>query len=164
MAVTPAGILSVPLDAAAELVAQSAAFQAWVGASSQADARRRIYLVARSSKGIEKYERPYALVMLPENHRWVTGMGAFAIGSQITILFEADTNPLYRGSDSHQDAAIDFINAIGQIVQEMTEVNQGSGPLQFDQIAMDGPIQRSNGKDGDEDYFNVLFRVTAGFR
>jgi hypothetical protein len=166
MAVTPTGIISEPINLAKELVAQSATFQSWVNPTTPTlfEAQQHVYAVARSSGGIARYDRPFCLIGLPEGHRWTPGMGEYATGSSFMLIFEADTPAAYRSDDLHQDAAYDFTNKLGGVIEDMINVATSVvDTLFFNTFELAGPIQRSNMADEDEDYFQAMVRIIVGF-
>lgn len=157
MPITPTGNMSLAVDAARDLVASSSTFQAWVSAANEAAAKARVYTVGRDGDGLAAFERPFALVSIPESYGHTVRHGGHAAGSLLLIL-EAEVD---SDADSHEDAAYDFGNTVGAIVKEMIEESQAPGRLFVRSIDQTIPPSRS-GKAEAVDYYQAAYLILYG--
>ena len=159
MIVTPAGILSDPLYLMANLLAQSANFQAWTGAANAAAALALVHIIEPDDGAVA---HPLAVVNW-KNIRWnaIASGTAFQFASSglIEVLLESPVDP--SQIDLSADPAYAFTNAVGGIVADLLALAGQSGQLYMTGLSIDEPPSRvPEGYLGDVgDYFQI--RLTA---
>jgi hypothetical protein len=157
MAVTPDGMISLPIYYGRLLVADSATFRTWVGASTQAEALARLYFNKETSP-----VRPFgdmgwdgdwtreAIAGGERNYFEQTAGG-------LLLMFEED---IAAGLDE-ADAYFTFTNTVGAIIKEMEERAGTAGYLDMVSIAVhSGPARPSEDeKQTLGDYYQVLYKI-----
>ena len=124
MTVSPDGPLSLPLQAARELLAASTEFRTWTGTATEAAALDRVWVLQtpdfdpRSTDRETVSPSPLAIVDYSSfvREREVLKAARFgepATGCEISIYFRA----LSTGDDN--DAAWNFLNSIGAIMEDL---------------------------------------------
>lgn len=152
---TPTGIISLPIDALADLVSASSTFQTWVSAANQAAAKLRVYQGAVEGS---EYTRPFALVSTPEGLQFGGRHGGFASGS-LNLIFEDDVDS--ADADDPTAALNSFANTVGAVLAEIDSASRGSGSLYVRGIeSIAGPARSS--RDSVEDMYQAWFRVDYG--
>lgn len=133
LTVTPAGSMSLPIYGAAQLLAASETFQAAVGASNDSAAMGSIFL-GEIHGDFETLNdlRPFAVLVHDSHGAVQIGDGAqIHMGSTggIMLVLTANADPtLTDPSDNY----LDFINFIGQVLDEMQELfGSDDGTTQF---------------------------------
>lgn len=117
MSVTPTGILSKPLNALREAVALSTAFQTWVDAGDDDDARDRVYIMAAP----EDFPAcPFAVVDFGEFKRERMTINPARPFQQMDpseslLYFRAEVDP----ADDANDAAYNFCNNVGAVLADL---------------------------------------------
>lgn len=125
MPTNPTGYLSTPLAAMRDLVASSAAFQAWAGVADKAEALERVHLLVVP----EGSPRPLALIDFGDFARErvaLTNRIAWQqrSGSNLVVWFQADV----AADAVEPDATLAFCNQVGAVWLDM-ETSAG----QYDQ-------------------------------
>jgi hypothetical protein len=120
MAISPTGPLAAPLAALRQMIAASAAFQAWVGVTGQPDALarslERVHLLTNPSDA----DRPFAIIdfvdLARERDRVINGR-TFQLrsGSGLVVWFRADAG---AGLDE-PDASVDYCNRLGAVWEDL---------------------------------------------
>lgn len=115
MPLQPTGILSRPLVAMRDLVAASASFQAWVGASDANAAAQRVHLLVAPAHAV----RPFALIDFGDVARErvsVTNRKPWQdrSGSNLLLWIQAEA-----GGAEEPDATIAFCNAVGALLSDL---------------------------------------------
>jgi hypothetical protein len=159
MPVTPTGILSEPLATLRALLAACPAFQAWVGAASEAEALDRIHLLVAPAEG------PYPLALIDfgdvaRERQAITNAAKWKMraGSDLLLWLRSEA------SGDEPDATFTFTNAVGAILEEM-EARAGDyskGYPGLTAIEMPVPPQRTEEEDrpSEGDVFEVCFSCT----
>jgi hypothetical protein len=117
MSVTPAGILSRPLNALRQAVALSTAFQTWVDAADDDEALDRVYVLAAPD---DFPDCPFAVVDFGEFKRermTVNPSRPFQQmdPSESLLYFRAEVDP----ADDVNDAAYNFCNNVGAVISDL---------------------------------------------
>ena len=161
----PTGSLSVPLGLLAATLAASAAFRAWVGATTGTEqenlaaAQARIYEYES-----ESWTRPYGLVS--HDDLWHAGKIAdgshnlFSHDGELFLGFEADAEE----TGDAELSARRFSNTVGTILDEMKALAGTPGYLNIVDIQIKtGPQRcrpdRRDEADAAEDYWQAEFRI-----
>lgn len=156
MAVTPAGMVSLPLHYLRLSIADSAAFRTWVGASTQAEALARIYINRETTP-----TRPFAVVAWDRNwsREAISGGGRnyFEQRGDLMLMFEDD---IADGLDE-ADAYFTFTNTVGAIIEDIEELAGQAGYLNVVSIAVEnGPARPTEDeKQETSDYYQALYRI-----
>ena len=161
MPVTASGPYSLVIEALASLITASTTFQSWVTASrSGLTADDHVYRIAVTGQVPEGLIRPHAMIIVPKGA--MMRRGGY-LQASIELLFERDVPGQH--AESHQDAAVDFLNGLGAIAQEIVIWAEAGGAL----FIPDGGFetlfepQRSYRAE-QEDYFQAGFKVACGTR
>jgi len=176
VAVTPTGIISLPLHYLRLTVAGSSSFQTWVGAEDAAGALAYVFgeeVEWGSDTAAADKLGPFAYVAWAEN--WAReryGVGdhnLFAQRGDLTLAFRAPIAAAYQnaqdGSDyTGLDAATAFGNTVGAIIAEMEVLAGTAGYLDIATIAMDGTPERATNDEADSvgHYYQVSFTISWG--
>ena len=155
------GILSRPLNALRQMVAESTAFQQWVRVESAAAALPRVHLFT-APKGAEL---PFALIdfgsFARERDR-LTNKRAFQMrpGSDLLLYFRAAA----QIETEDQEASIDYCNKLGAIWLDM-ELNAGryeDETFAATEIEIINPPQRITSEDRKRagDFFESTLSLT----
>jgi hypothetical protein len=166
----PDGILSLPLEAAREIIAASTEFQTWTGTASEAAAKERVWPVETPPTGedqdIEEVApSPLAIVdygAFVRERYTVTNSNLFqhsTAGSDVAIYFRA------KASGDLPDAVWNFTNAVGAIIEDMeawASELQGES-LAINRVELTQPPMRVEytRRERDGDYWECV--VTIGF-
>jgi len=122
-----AGFMSIASEAAANLIANSATFQASVGAEDAATALLSVYIGAYEPDDPEDpdagWTRPFALVRNPGSG----GIKDNIDSGEFKITFEKEIPAAYRDNDNQQNAQLEFEAWAGQIIAECMELSQSAG-------------------------------------
>ena len=162
MAVTPTGFLSTPVDTLRTMLANSAAFQTWVGAADATAAKARIYPFTIDEGS---YTRPYAIVTFGDGGFSLNNVGTGAADSfqdrgQLRIFFEANVSAGNQGN--HADSVYEFTNQIGAVLSDIAALAV-SGYLVISSFRVSVPSRSdAEEKDAGADYFNVVVEVEYG--
>ena len=168
MAVAPTGSLSKPLYNLQTLIASSATFQTWVGATGDAEAklaaaRARIYLAAKPGGSAV---RPFAVVGQGDEREWPGLAGGarnhFGDSGSLLVSFEADVAE--EDQDDDADAEMAFLNPVGGVIDDILQLSASGGYLAVTGITLsDGP-GRSDPRERDSlgDAYWILFQVRWG--
>ena len=160
----PTGSLSVPLGLLADTLAASAAFRAWVGATTGTEEENLAAALARIYEyESESWTRPYALVS--HDDLWAAEKIAdgtrnlFSHNGELFLGFEADAT----GTDAESSARA-FSNTVGTILDEMKALAGTPGYLNIvDIMKKTGPQRcrpdRRDEADAAEDYWLIELRV-----
>lgn len=157
----PTGILSRPLQALRQMVADSSAFQEWVGVESSQAALPRVHLFTTPIRA----EMPFALIdfgtFARERDR-VTNRRGFQMrqGSDLLLYFRASAPT----ETEDQDSAIEFCNKLGAIWLEL-EIDAGryeDETYAATEVELLNPPQRIPVEDRKRagDYFEATISVT----
>ena len=168
MAVSPTGPISKPVYNLQTLLANSAAFQTWVGATGTAEekvtaARARIYIAAKPGADVL---RPHALI-------WVGDEWDSAVSSGGAVQHFLDRGTLYMDfiddvdeddKDDHGDALLAFTNNVGAVIGEIEALAGSNGYLVVNRISKRmGPVRASVvEEDSLGDYYFFSFDVGWG--
>jgi len=138
---------SVALDNVRNLIAASATWQAWCGASTAAIAATKIHLHAIDTTDIQM-ARPFVIVMQGDTREWnFTGTQAWGeVGSAI-VHIEANMPDELR--EIHGAAASWFYERVGAIVDEMLALSGTTGYINATQISQLVAPQRSAAEDAE---------------
>lgn len=129
-------------------LANSAAFQAWVEAADASEALASIHYVNEKTGS-----RPLAIISNPQ--LFAVAAGGFQRYT-VMISFEAVPTKVY----SEEDAVIEFINTVGDIVQEMQQYDDANAQLIAEFEAQDQP-QRTREEQG-QDFMYQTWRIRTG--
>ena len=175
MAVTPSGMLSLPIKSMEDLIANTSAFQAWVGAGDVATARGSIYKMAlpKPSDGdtytTSEIAALWPFVIIAPNP---TG-GAFSADK----VADADPVLLDRGSilvhwenavatedDDEPDPLYQFLNDVGGILNDMLNLSGTSTYLNVRSYnTLDGPNRATeDAHAGLGDYYYMVMQFDWG--
>lgn len=173
MAVTPSGLLSLPLDALADLLAGTDAFQAWTGAATAAAAKERIHPHAVCA---DPNDASYALLWPYAVINWAPGLtiswGGYARGP-LSLIFESAVSTEYqRDGDQSRDyksAAYEHLNQVGAVLQEAYENSEASGSLILDskqgfRLLRVGRPTEAQLANGELDFYQSIWEVNWGIR
>lgn len=149
MAVVATGTFAGPVAALADMVAATEAFQLWTGMPDAGAARTRVKLIDYPGSAIV---RPFAIVGFAE---WRSRRGGFAAGV-LRLGFEAAVSDPELADE---DAAIEFMNPVGAVIQELHERAEDAG-LVLPETALEWGPARS--KNEAEDYLEIRFRCQYG--
>lgn len=156
MAVTPTGILSLPIDYLRDLIAAVTAFQTWTGTANAAAAKARIHVNALNKADIV---RPFGIVGTGPGTVFIPpSMGAYGQHNLHLILESA---AITTGL-SHEDAVYTFLNSVGPIIEGAAELAGTPGYLVVQQIEFAKFVERSAPPET-VDYFQAhwIFRTGA---
>ena len=169
MSVTPSGMLSLPLENLRTLVAASAAFQAWVGATGEteaeliASAKEHIYLVGLDGDNVVN-ARPFAVVDHGES--WTLTRLAephtYRATGSLLLCFEDNVDAAHAGSIP--DAQLAFTNMVGDVVEDMFEKAGTDTYLAVSQITLvRGPSRSAETQQKTEgDFMQIVLQVDWG--
>ncbi len=153
-----------------QLLAHCLVWQSWCRSSGDAAAAAEsVYLCGppgpeESAYGSEELRvlRPMAVVL------WMPGFRAERIGAvqyratgNLGLRLEADVPA--ELADSERDSEIDFLNHLGNLIAEMTGIDQGLGylvPLAIGVQSVKRSSRKSAGSEGD--YFEAVLSVEWG--
>jgi hypothetical protein len=173
----PTGIFSLPLHYLMETLVNCAAFRAWVGAETVEAARAFIYPV---STPVPIPDPPFAWCNWADDFsldRIESGTSSsFNQSGDLLLMFRGRVEKDPDGKDyPDYEVSIRFLNPIGAIVKELTELSGAPGYLNIKTIKMEVPPQRPSEREiltakkaGAEtetligDYFQVIFRIDWG--
>jgi hypothetical protein len=116
--ITPIGILSRPLNALRQMVANSASFQAWAGVASAAAALDRVHLFTSPIRAV----MPFVLIdfgSFARERSTLTNRRGFQMRPGSDLLLYCRAEPM-AGQDD-QDAAIDYMNKLGAVWIELEQ-------------------------------------------
>jgi len=168
MALAATGPLGLPLYNLQTILANSASFQTWIGATGTAPekvvaARARIYMGAVPGASLT---RPCAVINLGDD--WVaeaTSGGArnhFNTTGSSFLAFEGEVSEAYE--DDCGEALLEFVNAAGAAISDI-ETLAGSGAyLVVNRISKHGGPMRVDIREKDSlgDYFAIEFEIAWG--
>ncbi len=153
MAVLPTGILSIPVERLAELVASSTTFQAKTGTVSEATALPFVFRPVKD----EPHSGAFAVVQ--EMAFGVkSNFGAFASGVLILQFWDEVTEV------AQQDAWYDFGNFVGAVIKDVINESRKGGRLLIREgIDQVGSIRAKRTEESDYFFkeFNVPYGITA---
>lgn len=127
MSVSLTGLLNQPIANIKTMVAESAAFQAWVGADDAAEAAAYLFHYTATKSEIEALDPPsFALVdYAPGGAQWeqiAGGAGASYAGAwNMLLLFEGQPDP--EEITSRQDALAWIGNLAGDVMEDLQEAS-----------------------------------------
>ena len=156
---TATGNLSLPLSKLAAQLAGLTSFQSFTFAADSTEALSRIHIVAAAGDGQFSAPRPFALITWAD---FSSRVGPYS-GGRLLLRFEADVSDAYQGVQWTKDAAYEFLNPVGAILEDLVEVEPGGELL----IPRNGgltwarPPQRSYDCE-DGDYWVADFYVNFG--
>lgn len=161
MAVTPTGILGVPVTSLRTTLSELASFQTFTSTSNSTDALAKAYAVlkpATALSGETAWGRPFALVSQPQDvllYRGGYGQG------RLWLYFERDVPAQYQ--DTAADAHFDFSNKVSDVMQDLASAMDGDGCLiiQPGGITTAIEIQRSETTEKG-DYFCCAWWLAIG--
>ena len=147
---SPTGSMGLAQQHLANMIADSAAFRAWVGAADQAEAFGSIYQDALPPGGTDLADlqalRPFALVwtdpQLGFNKQFAAGGAArwHTASGVIGVYFEAEIDA--ADASDPAEAGVKFKNVIDAIQSEMDAINGQAGYLGYDEIRkVEGPTR-----------------------
>ncbi len=140
--ITPTGIISTPLERLRLLIAATAAFQAWAGASDAGSAGRRGTLVdppapldadpwtvdqlraLRPFYWIDEWEAPSG----PGGDGWIAdrvSLDGWSHGGKLIVWFEDN---VAQGL-SAGEAKVDFLNRVGAVLAELEALGDGNSAM-----------------------------------
>lgn len=156
--VSATGCLSTPLVRLQDLIAESAAWQAWTDKATTALARERVHLTR--AKDPENVERPFALIEWDEQS---FGQSAWSRGA-LMLVFEANVPEQYKADNS--DPAIDFYNHVGAVLDQVSASAEDPTVERLftdrdEAFVMQGPAQMSDPQE-DPVYMQIRYRVNFG--
>lgn len=138
MAVSPSGILSLPLDYLRTTIANSSTFRTWTSSASVAAAKARVYLVESAAPTY-----PFALV------GWKDGMqldseegGArnfFRQDGSLELLFRSQVSDAFDSDDVYS-----HLNNVGAILQEMAALAGQAGYLDIRRMTAEASLQEAS--------------------
>ncbi|MCA9295951.1 MAG: hypothetical protein KC983_05525 [Phycisphaerales bacterium] len=156
----PENVISRPLGQLQNIIAASAAFQAFVAAADANEAKLKVHLLHEPAA-----QAPYALVGFASN--WTFGRAtqqsqsasSFASSGTTMLKFVADT-VLTTESDLANEM-LGFSNTIGLIIEEMVSVSGTNGLAWIAGIYMTRPPQvAAIGKEGSKNRrMDVIFGI-----
>lgn len=149
MPVTPSGIISLPLQYLAELLAASAVFQVWTGAANETEALDSIHYVGRADPAA--LARPYAIASFAADsgtmNRQAGGVGSsFGISGGVGLILFNDVNAAL----SIEDQVLAFANKVGAILAEMAAAAGTGGRFDFTSATWAGPFLTNEDEAADE--------------
>jgi len=165
MAVTPTGPLSLPIYNLQTLLANCSAWQMWLGVSTVAAARARTYMAYVSASSLT---RPFAVIT--QGDSWSYNMIAggarnhFQEGGSLVLMFEAGVSVAYQAEAAVDDAALEFLNNVGGVIDDMSELAGSGGYLSIQRIMQRDPPERNfPNRSGEGDHFHWMsFNVEWG--
>lgn len=182
MPVAASGPVSLPLENLKVLLANCAAFRAWVGAADVTAARARIWLVdvpppaaaGRSYTAAElSAKRPLAIIDefefedgRPGGDAWGSqrvALGGFVESGRLLLRFEADV-PTADVNDP-ASAKLSIMNQVGAVVSDMRNLGTGDNEyLSIHRITRHHPYARSDQAEAptQKDHFSVSYRIDWG--
>lgn len=177
MPVTASSILAEPAETLRTMLADCAALRTWFGAADAAEAKLRIHVggvpepVADEGFTQAQLEsaRPLALIHI-EPRGGGAAFKAYAGGSRnffrasgvLSLIFEADIDSANVGNP--QDAYLEFINAVGAVIDDLQTLAGSSTYLDIRAIDIaEGPWRVPEDENaGGGDYFFVALSVAWG--
>lgn len=161
MPVTPSASLSLSIDAARALIAATPTFQALVGADDATEALEFIY-VGGIPKGTAA---PVAMVDVGDDFNFAISAGGaanyFRDGGGIAFYLEADIAEANR--DGYTDAAYDFYNTVGGIVNDFDALAGTAGMLAVRNVSTKaGPFRSDPHTEPNEHYYAVWLELLWG--
>lgn len=157
MTVTPDGLLSEPVSSFVTLLSQSAAFQTETGAANAAAA------LAFITVGIESDDGSAPLVVVDSgdqiNITQIAQPSYFQWANSVFLLFRFAVTEAIS-----QDAYYDFMNVVGNILEDIVEASGAGGVCNITSIEKVGGPMR---EDEDEaaaglKYYEISFNVRFG--
>lgn len=166
------GFLALPLDGMRDMLAASAAFQAWTGAADAEAAAAFVHLVAPDAGGeYPDSEAPHTapqrhvILNLGKTRRTLAGVGVAGLFHQridVEAYFEGQTDPSDR--DKSEIPALSFLTSLGAILADLEAASQTGGNLQILTYDLSPPDRIDNSLTGDPgDYFCLSAVFTVGF-
>ena len=161
---TASGIMSGPLDALADLIAGTSAFQTWTGKATAAAAKTRIYPHAQEGDDVQ---RPCAIIEFQQS---VTGRGGYEYG-EFKVQFQNAVSAKYLPdgdqATDYWSACLEHTNNVGAVKKEACEDSEASGALHLDHREMFrlswGPYRcRDSRREDGVDYYASIFTVRFG--
>jgi len=157
MAVTPTGVMSLPLANLEIIIANSSAFQAWAGAADDVAAKDNIHLVNVPDAVLV---RPFALVGFAD--KWKAQKTAEFFHEkrgELFLMFESDV--LLANQASEADAVFAFMNVVGAVISEVLALAGTNGFLNVTEVEMTTNPMRITDEDAQmlDDYYTVEFSV-----
>lgn len=139
MPVIPTSREAVILDNIRTLIARTARFKTWVDEAIEADAKARVYVDARQTT-----TRPCALVREEDSEaeQMATGV-VFSEIRPYTVMLIADITAAYAVDDGQTDAAYEFMNAVGDIVDQMKVLSASANPIHVDSWEEGPPVRNA---------------------
>lgn len=177
MTVTATSILATPADTLREMLAACPALRTWFGAADAAEAKLRIHIGGVpepvADEGFTKAQlesaRPLALIHI-EPRGGGASFKANAGGARnyfrhtgvLSLIFEADIASANVGNP--QDAYLEFINAVGGVLDELMALAATSTYLDLRSLDIaEGPWRVPEDENtGGGDYFFVALSVAWG--
>ena len=177
---TASGVISKPLQGLADLLASLAAFQTWTGAADAAAAAAFIDVVVQAcdealsaAETDYKDSKPERAALRP---RAVVAWAGDATGAadqdgghyhahelRLQLTLEA----VAGAGLSEADALMTFLNAVGEIYEDLWEAQATPGNLAIHEITMTSPPARMHPADvaaGELDLLTMTFEVLAAER
>lgn len=156
MAVSPSGILSLPLSYLETTVANSSTFQTWTGTANAAAAKARIHIGRAASTA----DLPLAGVGFGgEFRRYIeTAPSDFQTDSVVELFFTDN----FSSSLSEEDAAYTFLNQVGPIMSDIETLSVQAGYLSIDEWSIKwGPERTDTDEEQTLDYiFSIAFNIS----
>lgn len=119
MAITPTGIMSVPVDKLRNLIKDSSTFRTWTGSATAAIAKDRVYPFAKPRSGVVW---PHCVVgWQPRGLRTAVPLREYLEGIVLYLTFEA-----LISVDDEPNSTYTLTNNMGPIIQEMW-INSADG-------------------------------------
>lgn len=150
MAVSPSGMLSLPVDYLRSTVAASSTFQTWTGTANAAAAKARVHL----GRAAANATHPLACVGFSNGfRRFSDDLDVWQQDNVLELMFRND----FSSSLNEADAYYTFANQIGAIMADMEAIFNDAGYLDvFDWNIVDGPARTD---DNDEQVMGYFFEV-----
>lgn len=139
MPVSPTSREAVILDNIRTLIARTAMFKTWVGETVEADAKARVYVDERQEPIF-----PFALVREEDSEAEQAATGVvFSETRPYMIIFSAEISGDYVGDDEQTDAAYEFMNAVGAVIDQMKVLSASANPIHVDSWGEGPPVRNA---------------------
>jgi hypothetical protein len=161
---TPVGMFSDMVRGLQLMVADSLAFQSWVGAVDQEEALERVHVISAPIHG----PLPMALVEVGElvRQRSMVFSGyqfEYGPGTHLVLSFRSDAD-----GEDEPEAGYSFLNALGGIMEDIEKAsgNQATTAFTIPVTSLAAPPQRiiSPNRQSIGDYYEASFIIQKGVR
>lgn len=160
MAVSPSGGITKPFDHMRTLLADCDAFQTWVNETTAADAKTHVGIFHADEADITL---PHCVVRWPGGFNMVKefggGINLFVRDGVMDVYFEDNIPSAYQGETNLDDAALNFLNDIGAILDDLDDLAGTGTYLNVTSVSIpEGP--QLAGKEEGGDTIQLLVRFT----